>query len=100
MPSLKVDLSHVFAQVKRSMPQHGATLQEFEKHLRETVRGEHTLQELAEVYCLEKPEPSEVTVRRERDAWPDRQAPALDQGGISDRLSNFDDYGNRKRERQ
>jgi hypothetical protein len=32
-----------------SQPMHGAVLEEFEKHPRETIRGEHTLQELADV---------------------------------------------------
>lgn len=53
--SLKINLPHVLKQVAKYMPMHGATLEEFEKHLRETIRGEHTLQELAEVYCLDEP---------------------------------------------
>lgn len=50
--SLKVNLPHVIKQLARRAPMHAAVLEEFEKHLRETIRGEHTLQELAEVYCL------------------------------------------------
>jgi hypothetical protein len=46
---LKVNLSHCFRQIARSQPMHGAVLEEFEKHPRETIRGEHTLQELADV---------------------------------------------------
>lgn len=52
---MKVNLSHCFKQIARSQPFHGAVLEEFEKHLRETIRGEHTLQELAETYCLTEP---------------------------------------------
>jgi hypothetical protein len=56
MMGMKVNLSHCIKQVAQSMGAHGAVLQEFERHLRETIRGEHTLQELAETYCLdEKP---------------------------------------------
>lgn len=54
---LRVNLSHCFKQIARSQPMHSAVLQEFERHLRETIRGEHTLQELAEVYCLTEPQP-------------------------------------------
>lgn len=52
---MKVNLSHCFKQIARSHSMHGAVLEEFERHLRETIRGEHTLQELAEVYCLDQP---------------------------------------------
>lgn len=54
MPGLKVNLPHVIRQVARLSPTHGAALEEFERHLRETIRGDHTLQELAEVYCLDE----------------------------------------------
>jgi hypothetical protein len=59
---MKANLSHCFKQIAHGQPMHGAVLAEFEKHLRETIRGEHTLQELAEVYCLSEAEPSPLQV--------------------------------------
>lgn len=58
MAGMKVNISHCFRQLAQSNKFHGAVLEEFERHLRETIRGEHTLQEFAEVYCLDERKPA------------------------------------------
>lgn len=68
---LRVNLPHVIMQVGRISPTHGAALEEFERHLRETVQGKHTLQELAEVYCIipkARPKAEEDEPRHNPDA--------------------------------
>jgi hypothetical protein len=57
MPSMRVSLPGLFANVVSELPLDVAGyykfgLDEFLKHLRETIAGEHTLDELAEHYCL------------------------------------------------
>ena len=56
MPNMKVSLPGCFKNISRQMPSYAPVLEDLEKHIRETIRGEHTLQEFAEFYCLdEKP---------------------------------------------
>lgn len=58
MPSMKMNLRGLFNNVARSIPicdgrdQYAACLEEVLRHLEETIRGEHSLQEFAEHYCL------------------------------------------------
>ena len=57
MPNMRVSLPGLFKNVIRGLPNsergyYEYCLEEVEKHLRETIRGEHTLQEFAEHYCL------------------------------------------------
>lgn len=60
MPSLKMSLPGLFKNVIRAIPPkerdyYACCLEEVQKHLEETIRGEHTLAEFAEHYCLDKP---------------------------------------------
>jgi len=65
MPSMKVSLHGMFARIKHALKHgdHSAadyysfSLDELEKHLKETVKGEHTLEEFAEHYCLTEKAP-------------------------------------------
>lgn len=52
MASLRLNLPNAFKQIARQCPSHASTLEEIERHLRKTIKGEHTLQEFAEHYCL------------------------------------------------
>ena len=57
MPSLKMNLPGMFNNIlraiqKRERDQYACCLEELERHLRETIRGERTLQEFAEFYYL------------------------------------------------
>lgn len=52
---MKLSLPGAFKNIARDAPQYAVTLEEIERHLRETIAGEHTLQEFAEHYCLDKP---------------------------------------------
>jgi hypothetical protein len=66
MPTLKMNLPGMFSRILRSIPsrdrdQYACCLEELERHLRETIRGEHTLQEFAEFYCLTDEPPTRVT---------------------------------------
>jgi hypothetical protein len=66
MPSLRMNLPNMFRNIIRSIPssdrdQYACCLEELEKHLRETIRGEHTLQEFAEFYCLTDEPTTRVT---------------------------------------
>lgn len=62
MPSMRVDLAGLFASIaadlragRRSMAALRAfELQELLGHLEATLRGEHTLAEFAEHYCLDR----------------------------------------------
>lgn len=59
MPSMRVSLPGLFANVvaelpKREQPQYRFALDEVLRHLRETIAGEHTLDEFAEHYCLKE----------------------------------------------
>lgn len=63
MPSLKMHLPGMFQNIARAIPrqyreQYACCLEELEKHLRETIRGEHTLREFAEFYCLDEELPA------------------------------------------
>lgn len=49
---MRVDLPNVFRQLGRHQPTYAPVLEEIERHLREVIAGEHTLQEFAEHYCL------------------------------------------------
>jgi hypothetical protein len=60
---MKVDLKGMFANILSDVrpamrDYHGFCLDELLKHLQETIRGEHTLQEFAEHYCLAAPAPA------------------------------------------
>jgi hypothetical protein len=57
MPTMRVSLSGLFANVKDELrhkrkDELSFMLDEVMTHLRETVAGEHTLDEFAEHYCL------------------------------------------------
>lgn len=57
MPSMRVSLPGLFANIVRGLPrqeqpQYKFALDEVLTHLRETIAGEHTLDEFAEHYCL------------------------------------------------
>jgi hypothetical protein len=56
MPTLRVSLPGLFAGIKAALPRdeggYAFMLDEVLGHLRATVRGEHTLDEFAEHYCL------------------------------------------------
>lgn len=60
MSGMKVSLPGMFASIRHELVTGGSawadfysfSLVELEKHLRETIRGEHTLKEFAEHYCL------------------------------------------------
>lgn len=59
MPSMRVSLPGLFANIVRELPddqqgQYRFVLDEVLQHLRETIAGEHTLDEFAEHYCLEE----------------------------------------------
>lgn len=54
---MRVNLPQCFKQIARTMPSHGATLEQFLQHLRETISGEHTMQELVTTYCLDADAP-------------------------------------------
>jgi hypothetical protein len=47
---MKVNLPHCIRQLPRGP--HRVVLEQFEQHLRGVIRGEHSLQELADLYCL------------------------------------------------
>lgn len=54
---MKLSLPGLFKNVVRDLPrevrgQYECCFEELERHLRETIRGEHTLAEFAEHYCL------------------------------------------------
>lgn len=64
MPGMKVSLPGAFKNIARHLPSYAPVLEELEKHLRETIRGKHTLQEFAEFYCLdEKPARGDGQIR-------------------------------------
>lgn len=63
---MKVNLSHCIKQLPPGP--HRVVLDQFLHHLRETISGKHTLQELAETYCLET---EEMKMRRAFDTLPD-----------------------------
>lgn len=57
---MKVSLPGLFQNVIRAIPRaerdyYAFSLEEVQRHLEETIRGEHTLQEFAEHYCLTTP---------------------------------------------
>lgn len=57
MASMRVSLPGLFANIARGLPpderpQYKFALDEVLRHLRETIAGEHTLDEFAEHYCL------------------------------------------------
>lgn len=60
MPKMRVSLPGMFANISlalregdRSMADYYAfSLEELKRHIEETVRGEHTLAEFADHYCL------------------------------------------------
>jgi hypothetical protein len=47
---VKVNLSHCIKQLPPGP--HRVVLEQFEQHLRGVIAGEHTLEELADLYCL------------------------------------------------
>lgn len=49
---MKVSLPGLFHEIALRCPECRLILDELQQHLRETIRGEHTLQEFAEHYCL------------------------------------------------
>jgi hypothetical protein len=49
---MKVSLPGMFKQIARDCPHYACSLEELERHLRETISGEHTLSEFGEFYCL------------------------------------------------
>ena len=56
---IRVSLPGLVAGVKESLPKdvrgiYGHSLDGLVTHLREVIRGEHTLDEFAEFYCLDK----------------------------------------------
>lgn len=58
---MRMSLPGLFDNIARDLPrnvrgQYAAALAEVETHLRETIKGEHTLEEFAKHYCLDKPE--------------------------------------------
>lgn len=58
---MKVSLPGLFKNIGRDIPTYAPVLEDLEKHLRETIRGEHTWQEFCKFYCLdEKPAKSTV----------------------------------------
>jgi len=62
MPSMRVSLPGLFANIVRCLPpdergQYSFALDEVLTHLRETISGEHTLDEFAEHYCLKERSP-------------------------------------------
>lgn len=63
--NMKVSLPGAFKRLAQRNPEYSAMLEELEGHLRETIRGEHTLQEFAEFYCLTEPAP--LTSAHSRD---------------------------------
>jgi hypothetical protein len=57
MPSMRVSLPGLFANIVSDLPKHEQgqyrfVLDEVLKHLHETIAGKHTLDEFAEHYCL------------------------------------------------
>ena len=55
---MRLSLPGAFKNITRDLPtdvrdHYACVLEEIERHLRETIRGEHTLQEFAEHYCLD-----------------------------------------------
>ena len=59
MPSMRVSLPGLFANVVNGLPrreraQYKFALDEVLQHLRETIAGKHTLDEFAEHYCLKR----------------------------------------------
>jgi len=63
MSGVRVNLHELFKEISRRAPSCRLMLQEVEQHLRQVVRGESTLQEFAEHYCLTdvSPEKRDVT---------------------------------------
>lgn len=62
MPSMRVSLPGLFANIVSDLPreergQYRFVLDEVLQHLRETIAGEHTLDEFAEHYCLKEKTP-------------------------------------------
>lgn len=60
MPNMRVNLDGMFKKIIGALPSqwrdyYACGLEEFQKHLEETVRGEHTLAEFADFYCLTEP---------------------------------------------
>lgn len=58
MPGMRLSLPGAFKNIAKAIPvayrdQYACVLEEIERHLRETIRGEHTLAEFAEHYCLD-----------------------------------------------
>lgn len=59
---MRVSLPGLFKNIVRDLPrnvsgQYEAALEELEKHIRETIRGEHTLDDFARFYCLDDRSP-------------------------------------------
>lgn len=73
MPSMRVSLPGLFANVvsdvrrKDQRNYYQFALSEVLRHLRETIAGEHTLEEFAEFYCLKKAPPNVARARDELD---------------------------------
>lgn len=52
MAGMRVSMSGLFAEVGRQAPNSRLILREVEQHIRQLVRGEVTMEEFAEHYCL------------------------------------------------
>lgn len=61
MAGMRVSLSGLFAEIGRQTPNCRLILQEVEQHIRQVVRGEETIQDFADHYCLKDDLPTNKT---------------------------------------